>query len=166
MAEITKEYEISYGHRLLNHKGKCARLHGHNAKICITIEGPIIKGNKSSSNGMVMDFDDLDTGIGLWLNKTLDHRTILEIGDPLINAIVGVDKRSLVIMDMPPTAELLAMFIHHQTMQWLEIYKEDFTTSVTFWETPKACASINNSGDFFQVPVIMEGKEALDHVSA
>ena len=166
MAKITKEYEISYGHRLLNHRGKCARLHGHNAKICITIEGPIIKGDKSSSNGMVMDFGDLDSGMGLWLDKTLDHRTILEVGDPLIPAIVGIDKKSLVIIDMPPTAELLAMFIHHQTMQWLEIYKEDFTTSITFWETSKACATISQSANFFKVPVIMDEKEVLENVSA
>ena len=54
------------------------------------------------------------------------------------------------------------MFIHHQTMQWLEIYKEDFTTSITFWETSKACATISQSANFFKVPVIMEGQEALE----
>ena len=158
MAEITKEYEISYGHRLLNHKGKCARLHGHNAKISITIEGPITKDNESPSDGMVMDFGDLDAGIAVWLDKTLDHRTILEAGDPLISAIGETDKSSLVIIDMPPTAELLAMFIHNQTIQWLDIYKKEYTASITFWETSKACATINNSDDFLQVPVIMEGE--------
>ena len=158
MAEITKEYEISYGHRLMNHKGKCSRLHGHNAKISITIQGSILKKPESSSNGMIMDFGDLDTGIGLWLDKTLDHRTILEVGDPLIPAIFSTDKDSLVVVDMPPTAELLAMFIHRQTMDWLNIFKATYKISVTFWETPKACATIDTSADFLKVPLIMDGE--------
>ena len=28
--QVTKTIEFSYGHRLLNHNGKCRYLHGHN----------------------------------------------------------------------------------------------------------------------------------------
>ena len=84
MAKIEKDYEICYGHRLLNHTGKCSRLHGHNARIKITIEGPTIKDSGRSDDGMVMDFENIDHGVGTWLNANLDHRTILEVGDPII----------------------------------------------------------------------------------
>ena len=160
MAEISKEYEISYGHRLLNHKGKCYRLHGHNARVCLTIIGPITKDSTSSHDGMVMDFGYLDP-IERWIKTTLDHKTILEVGDPLIKAITSVgDKDSLVIIDMPPTAELLATFVHDRVMKWLkdevlmDIDTEDFQAKVTFWETSKACATVGQSADFFQVPLL------------
>ena len=164
MAEISKEYEISYAHRLLNHKGKCFHLHGHNARICLTIMGPITKDSASDHDGMVMDFGYLDP-IERWIKTILDHRTILETGDPLIKAITSVgDKESLVVIDMPPTAELLATFIHAKVMQWLqeevniEIDTKGFKAKVTFWETSKACAMVEQSADFFQVPVNMEGE--------
>ena len=154
MAKIEKDYEICYGHRLLNHTGKCSRLHGHNARIKITIEGPTIKDSGRSDDGMVMDFENIDHGVGTWLNANLDHRTILEVGDPIINALVECgDSMSLVTIDMPPTAELLATFIHSHVVEWLSIYKTEFSASVTFWETPKACAIVEDSSDYFTVPV-------------
>jgi len=162
MIEITKEYEISYAHRLLNHQGKCSRLHGHNAKICLSIMGPVIKDSKSSQDGMVMDFGYLDP-IEKWMNKILDHRTVLEVGDPLIEAITSAgDQESLVVIDMPPTAELLATFIHAKVERWLEedldslaeIDTSEFEVKVTFWETSKACATVDQSAHFFQVPLV------------
>ena len=60
---------------------------------------------------------------------------------------------SLVTIDMPPTAELLATFIHSHVVEWLSIYKTEFSASVTFWETPKACAIVEDSSDYFTVPV-------------
>ena len=154
MAGITKEYEIAYAHRLLNHRGKCCRLHGHNAKISVTVEGPVIEDSLSPSNGMVMDFGLLDEGLGRWLNSTLDHRTILEETDPLIKAIkplIGPD--SLVILDKPPTAERLAIWIHSKVFQFYgsEISK----ATVTFWETSKACATIDECSDFLSIPQVM-----------
>jgi len=156
MARIEKEYEVCYAHRLLNHKGKCARLHGHNARIRISIEGPVIKDESRPDNGMVMDFGDLDDGIGKWLNSTLDHHTILEVGDPVINALVECgDSDSLVVIDMPPTAELLGGWIHAKVMDEYGVYLDlvEGNVEVTFWETTKACAVIDDSSNYFNIPV-------------
>ncbi|MES9926921.1 MAG: 6-carboxytetrahydropterin synthase, partial [Candidatus Thiodiazotropha sp. 6PDIVS] len=38
MYTVTKEIHFCYGHRLLNHKGKCRHLHGHNATAVIHLE--------------------------------------------------------------------------------------------------------------------------------
>lgn len=153
MTRIEKEYEICYAHRLLNHEGKCSRLHGHNARIKITLEGPVTKDSSKSSDGMVMDFGDMDR-LGAWLDTNLDHRTILEVGDPIINALTECgDSASLVIIDMPPTAELLGAFIHNHIVEWLTVFKTKFKASVTFWETPKACAIVDDSSDYFSIPV-------------
>ena len=76
---------------------------------------------------MVLDFEDLDIGVGKWLNEYLDHRTILEIGDPLINAMIDCNEgESLLVIDRAPTAELLAMFILARVKDWIAIYKGEF----------------------------------------
>ena len=40
MYRISKQISFCYGHRLLEHAGKCRHLHGHNARAVITLEAP------------------------------------------------------------------------------------------------------------------------------
>jgi 6-pyruvoyltetrahydropterin/6-carboxytetrahydropterin synthase len=158
MVQISKEYQICYAHRLLNHQGKCARLHGHNGQVTVSIDGEVEESLYSPRNGMVLDFEDLDIGVGKWLNEYLDHRTILEIGDPLINAMIDCNEgESLLVIDRAPTAELLAMFILARVKDWIAIYKGEFKVSVTFWETSKAYAMVDESSNFIKVSVDSEG---------
>ena len=153
MAQIAKDYEICYAHRLLNHEGKCSRLHGHNAKITVCIDGPINKDEISSSHGMVIDFGDLDNTIGKWLNEHLDHRTVLEISDPIIPILQDTgDESSLIVLDGPPTAELLATLVFKKVQ---EFQGKLTNITVTFWETSKACAIISDVTDVCNNPVMI-----------
>ncbi|GLV54474.1 6-carboxy-5,6,7,8-tetrahydropterin synthase [Dictyobacter sp. S3.2.2.5] len=68
-AIITKEFAFEAAHHLPNHRGKCRRLHGHSYRLQISLRGPILQAPGESSDGMVMDFDDL---------KTIVNATILE----------------------------------------------------------------------------------------
>lgn len=68
-AIITKEFTFEAAHHLPNHRGKCRRPHGHSYRLQISLRGPIIDAPGESSDGMVMDFDDL---------KTIVNATILE----------------------------------------------------------------------------------------
>ena len=158
MVKISKDYQICYAHRLLNHQGKCARLHGHNGMISISVDGNINEEESSPRHGMVLDFEDLDFGIGHWLDNVLDHRTILEIGDPLIRSIIdSEDEDSIIVIDQPPTAEFLAMFIYTKVKDWLKVFKGEFQASVTFWETPKASATVNDFSKFVAITVDSPG---------
>ncbi|GCE31133.1 6-carboxy-5,6,7,8-tetrahydropterin synthase [Dictyobacter alpinus] len=58
-AIITKEFTFEAAHHLPNHRGKCRRPHGHSYRLQISLRGPIIEAPGESSDGMVMDFDDL-----------------------------------------------------------------------------------------------------------
>ena len=51
MYRISKSVSFCYGHRLLNYNGKCAHLHGHNARAEITLESRAL-----DASGMVEDF--------------------------------------------------------------------------------------------------------------
>lgn len=68
-AIITKEFTFEAAHHLPNHRGKCRRPHGHSYRLQISLRGPILQAPGESSDGMVMDFDDL---------KTIVNATILE----------------------------------------------------------------------------------------
>jgi len=68
-AIITKEFTFEAAHHLPDHRGKCRRPHGHSYRLQISLRGPIMHTPGESSDGMVMDFDDL---------KTIVNTTILE----------------------------------------------------------------------------------------
>ncbi|WP_218032189.1 6-pyruvoyl trahydropterin synthase family protein [Dictyobacter kobayashii] len=68
-AIITKEFAFEAAHHLPNHRGKCRRPHGHSYRLQISLRGPILQAPGESSDGMVMDFDDL---------KSIVNATIIE----------------------------------------------------------------------------------------
>lgn len=69
MFSVTRGYEFSAAHRLVNHP-KCSRLHGHNYGITVTISN-----DKLDSNGMVIEFGNLDMAVEP-LIEAMDHMYI------------------------------------------------------------------------------------------
>ena len=55
---ITKCLEIDMGHRVPNHKSKCATPHGHRYKIEVGVDDKVIDTKGVSDEGMVIDFGD------------------------------------------------------------------------------------------------------------
>lgn len=107
------QHRTHTAHRLQNHCGKCRHLHGHT--YTITIELVAGKQNTSPNKGMVMDFSEVKSIIGDWLDNAFDHALVLEKGDPLIKAIQKTDKTMFIqVMDEPPTAENMAYDILHR----------------------------------------------------
>jgi 6-pyruvoyltetrahydropterin/6-carboxytetrahydropterin synthase len=69
---IYKEVRFEAAHKLPNHDGKCARLHGHSwvARIYVFSNELIKKGAKQ---GMVMDYGDIKSYLQPLLDQYLDH---------------------------------------------------------------------------------------------
>ncbi len=109
MFRVSREIEFCYGHRLLNHAGKCRHLHGHSARAVIALESTAL-----DHCGMVVDFAEIKRTIGGWIDERLDHRMILQRTDPLV-AILEQHAEPLFLMDEPPTAENLAKLIFEFT---------------------------------------------------
>jgi 6-pyruvoyltetrahydropterin/6-carboxytetrahydropterin synthase len=88
--DVFKEFQIEAAHRLPNvpEGHKCARLHGHSFKICITVSGPV-----GDETGWVMDYADITKAFQP-LYDQLDHH--------LLNDIAGLEN---------PTSENLAIWI-------------------------------------------------------
>ena len=105
MYAVTKEIYFCYGHRLLNHRGKCRHLHGHNAKAVIRLEA-----GQLDATGMVCDFSDIGDYVKQWIEKTLDHNMLLHTDDPVLPMLRQAGE-SVFVMQHNPTAENIARLI-------------------------------------------------------
>lgn len=130
MFTITREINFCYGHRLLGYPGKCCHLHGHNGRVELMFEAQGL-----DPRGMVFDFSEIKRAISGWIDENLDHRMILERGDP---AVVVLEKlgEPLYLMDASPTAENIARVIAEAaTRQGFSVVE------VRLWETPHCSAA-------------------------
>ena len=105
MYTVTKEIHFCYGHRLLNHAGKCKYLHGHNATAVIRLESQAL-----DDMGMVCDFADIGDYVKTWINAELDHNMLIHKEDPLLPTLQQAGER-VYIMQNNPTAENIAKLI-------------------------------------------------------
>jgi 6-pyruvoyltetrahydropterin/6-carboxytetrahydropterin synthase len=105
MYEVSQELPFCYGHRLLRHPGKCARLHGHNGLARL-----FLRAGALDAGGMVVDFDVVADRVGRWIEETLDHRMLLHQDDPAVSALLAIGEQ-LRPVPFHPTAENLAKLI-------------------------------------------------------
>lgn len=130
MHTITKEVYFCYGHRLMNHQGKCKNLHGHSVKASISISQEYL-----DDQGMVCDFSDIKSCVNSYIDEHLDHNFIVHKDDPIIPVLKIQNERFLAINEHP-TAEVLSKMIYqHLKQQGLNV------TEVVLWETASANAS-------------------------
>lgn len=112
---IGKTFTFEAAHRLPDHDGHCRRLHGHSYRVEVTLDGPV------HDDGMVLDFGKLSK---IWkedLDPLLDHRTLLWIGDPLVEALHPLLGDALIRFAFVPSAENLATFIKNQLTVCLNV---------------------------------------------
>jgi len=120
MFTITKEFAFSASHVLqgLPEGHQCGRLHGHNYVVAVELASETLDGT-----GFVMDYGDL-AFVKAYIDTQLDHR---HLNDHMIN--------------LNPTAEHLARWIHHEVQQTL-IQRDlrHIKIGIGISETPKTWA--------------------------
>lgn len=115
-----REHEISCGHRVVGHEGKCQHLHGHNYLFRFTCTAPAL-----DVVGRVIDFSVIKSRLCAWLEENWDHRFLAFSEDPMLSFIeeasgyavanpteFGYYKKlyeSLVLVPFNPTAENIAL---------------------------------------------------------
>lgn len=126
---VTKQIDFSYGHRLLEHQGRCRYLHGHNGLLEVTVEAEELDGQ-----GMVVDFGDLRDVVKGWLDANLDHKMLLCRRDPVAPVLAEMGE-PLFLMEDNPTAENIARLVYRAV-------KEQGVTlaEVRLWETTTSYA--------------------------
>lgn len=129
MYSITKEVYFCYGHRLMNHSGKCRHIHGHSVKAAITLEAQAL-----DDQGMVCDFSDIAAAAMEYIENELDHNFLVHQDDPLVEVLMQSQERFLALPEHP-TSEYLARLIYEF------IKSKGFPVrDVALWETSSACA--------------------------
>jgi 6-pyruvoyltetrahydropterin/6-carboxytetrahydropterin synthase len=134
MYRITREITFSYGHRLLNHDGKCRHLHGHNGRVVLSLEV-----SQLNSVGMVMDFARVKQVVKTWLDTTFDHRMILHRDDPALPVLRQLGE-PVVDLDVNPTAENLARLIYE-----FALHQGFPVVEVQLWETDSCSATYSGA---------------------
>lgn len=130
--EISLEMTFDAGHRVVGHKGKCARLHGHTYKIHVMASGPIVE------PGFVVDFGDIKDLVNEW-----DHRLLLWDQDPYYRQVLNMQdtphspiEMGLVLLQFNPTAENMAKNLAERIFYEFRLE----AVMVELWETPKSMA--------------------------
>jgi 6-pyruvoyltetrahydropterin/6-carboxytetrahydropterin synthase len=129
MYTVTKIVSFAYGHRLLDYRGKCENLHGHNGRVEVTLRSRVLNGEK-----MVADFTVLGAALKDWIDGHFDHKVILCARDPLLKTLKAAGQSCFETADNP-TAEIMAELIFRE-MKNLGLP----VSKVRFWETDTSIA--------------------------
>ena len=134
MYRVSKSVSFCYGHRLLNYRGKCQHLHGHNARAVITLQSATL-----DKRGMVEDFSELKRLVWEWLDSEIDHTLLLHKDDPILPLLQDSGER-VRMTEENPTAEVIAKMIYEYVAA-----KGFPVTDVKLWETETSYASYSNN---------------------
>ena len=110
-------------HNLINYKGKCEELHGHNWKVEV-----VVKGDKLDKAGMLIDFKILKKFLKEVL-ENLDHKYINELNE---------------FKGLSPSSEHIAKFIFEKMKEKLEDSDSEIF-EVRCWESINSCAIYRES---------------------
>ncbi len=127
MFSVTTEASFDSAHFLKGYDGKCANLHGHRWRICVSA-----KAEKIGDDGMVIDFTDLKRDLKN-LADNLDHSLIVEEGSLKEKTVEALREENFRMVFLPfrPTAENFAKYVYDELKKnCTEIYR------VRVYETP------------------------------
>lgn len=100
-------HDISCGHTVHGHEGKCRHLHGHNYRIHFTCRG---QEGSVDQIGRVVDFSVIKNRLCLWVENFWDHRFLVWSLDPRADKLKQMDG-TVVIVPFNPTAENMAFYL-------------------------------------------------------
>jgi len=120
MFEISVEESFAAGHSLRNYHGKCEKVHGHNYKVRVTLEGETL-----NAAGLLVDFTEL---------KRVLHSAIERLDHEFLNDIPPFDV-------LNPSAENMAKYFHDELSKGLAPEGRVRITSIRLWETDTSTAT-------------------------
>lgn len=99
-------HDISCGHRVVGHEGKCRFLHGHNYRIHFSIAA-----EELDQLGRVIDFSVIKSQLCEWLEENFDHKFLIWEQDEMLEQLRAITAESLVVVPFNPTAENIARYL-------------------------------------------------------
>ena len=96
MFEVSVEQTFAAGHSLREYRGKCENVHGHNYRVCVTVES-----EQLNAIGLVVDFVELKRLVRVIVDR-LDHQFINDLEPFTV---------------LNPSAENLAKYFYDELMK-------------------------------------------------
>lgn len=136
----SKRLEWDAAHRLLEHEGACASLHGHRYAAVIECEA-----KKLDDVGRVIDFSVIKREVGQWIDDHWDHACIVNKRDDRLIAFLTEEakdqRRKLPYIMLEPTAENMAFELMVRASELLTKHGVR-VVAVTVFETPTSSAKV------------------------
>lgn len=120
MFRLKVQDSFSSAHFLRNYEGPCEKLHGHNWKVEVVVEG-----ERLNELDILIDFKELKKALKETL-KSLDHRLLNDLP---------------YFLEVNPSSERIAQYIFQDLKKKLSLYTNLRIKEVTVFETEKACAT-------------------------
>lgn len=123
MFEVSVEETFAAGHALRHYKGKCERVHGHNYRVLVTLEGDTL-----DETGLLADFAEL---------KKLLRSAIAYLDHQFINDLPPFDV-------INPSAENMAKYFFDELQKGIAAGLAKVpvrVAAVKVWETDTAAAT-------------------------
>lgn len=105
--KVHRYHDISCGHRVHGHEGKCRHLHGHNYRVhftCVAEDGAL------DGVGRVIDFSQVKAKLCMWIEEHWDHHFLIWGEDPMRSYLLELDP-TVVVVPFNPTAENIAQHL-------------------------------------------------------
>ena len=131
----TKRLEWDAAHRVTQHGGKCANLHGHRWAAEITVVG------ETGPEGMVLDFGVIKATIGRWIDEKWDHAMLASDRDQNIIQLCKDFDWKVYVFPFEPTAENLAECLREVAARQIGEASGLKVDSVRICETPTSWAT-------------------------
>lgn len=96
---IYKETFFEASHRLLHYEGKCSRLHGHQWRAEVWIDG-----EPDETTSILVDYNCIKKVV-----ERFDHQVILNEADPMVSALTPFQE--VITTSGDPSSELLSSLI-------------------------------------------------------
>ena len=136
MTTIVRRVQFCAGHRLFQHEGRCAHVHGHNYVVFFHAAG-----DELDRVGRVVDFSVLKDRLGGWIETHWDHAFICYKEDhELRKALSALECQRLFLLDENPTAENMASYLLNVVGPEQLAGTGARLVRVVLWETENCCA--------------------------
>jgi 6-pyruvoyltetrahydropterin/6-carboxytetrahydropterin synthase len=123
MITANRYHDISVGHRVVGHEGKCRHLHGHNYRVHFEVVAPDL-----DKVGRVLDFGVIKERLCMWLEDNWDHKFLAWEHDELMTSLIAIEfdkdgfqqrsaegnqiiEESVIFVPFNPTAENMAAYL-------------------------------------------------------
>ncbi len=126
---IYKEAFFEASHRLIHYQGKCFRLHGHQWRVEVWMEGSV-----DEQTQILVDYNCIKNVV-----NRFDHQVILNQDDPMVECLSR--HQDVVTTPGDPTSELLARLIARMINEECAERGEDATViKIRVWESTSCYA--------------------------